>query len=172
MRERERLVAGSLDGYEPEIGAALWRLQDARERTERVLANVTDDLVNAEVDGNSVGTILYHVALIEADWLYAEILERDLPPELSERFPHADRDAEGVLVSVSDETLADHRARLAAVRDAVLDALRSMGAEEFHRARSLPDYDVDPAWVLHHLAQHEAEHRSELDAIVRRLRPG
>jgi hypothetical protein len=33
---------------------------------------------------------------------------------------------------------------------------------EFRRLRSLPRYDVSPEWVLHHLAQHEAEHRSQI----------
>ena len=44
-----------------------------------------------------------------------------------------------------------------------------MSAENFHRVRTLPDYHVTPAWVLHHLAQHEAEHRSELQSLIARL---
>jgi uncharacterized damage-inducible protein DinB len=27
-----------------------------------------------------------------------------------------------------------------------------------------PPYDVTPEWVLHHLMQHEAEHRSQIGA--------
>ncbi len=30
------------------------------------------------------------------------------------------------------------------------------------RPRRLPGYDVTPCWVLHHLMQHEAEHRAEI----------
>jgi hypothetical protein len=37
-----------------------------------------------------------------------------------------------------------------------------MTAEDFHTPRAREDYDVSPAWVLHHLLQHEAEHRSEI----------
>jgi uncharacterized damage-inducible protein DinB len=29
----------------------------------------------------------------------------------------------------------------------------------------LPPYDVTPEWVLHHLMQHEAEHRSQIGAL-------
>lgn len=36
---------------------------------------------------------------------------------------------------------------------------------EFRRVRSLPYYDVAPEWVLHHLMQHEAEHRSQIGSL-------
>jgi uncharacterized damage-inducible protein DinB len=163
---RETLVAGSLPGYAPEVGAALWRLQDARDRTLRLLAELPPDLVDREVSGNTIGTILYHVALIEVDWLFSEILESDLPAELAARFPAADRDEQGILTAVRGESVDDHRTRLAAVRDELLTRLRGMDDAEFHRARSLPDYDVSPAWVLHHLAQHEAEHRAEVGVVL------
>jgi hypothetical protein len=41
-----------------------------------------------------------------------------------------------------------------------------MTAEDLHRVRTLPQYDVSPAWVLHHLSQHEAEHRGEIESIL------
>jgi hypothetical protein len=41
-----------------------------------------------------------------------------------------------------------------------------MTADDFVRPRSLADYDVSPAWVLHHLGQHEAEHRGELGSVI------
>jgi hypothetical protein len=40
-----------------------------------------------------------------------------------------------------------------------------MSTDNFRRARSFPDYDVTPEWVVHHLCQHEAEHRSEIAAL-------
>jgi uncharacterized damage-inducible protein DinB len=44
--------------------------------------------------------------------------------------------------------------------------VQSLTVEDLRRARNLPQYDVTPDWVLHHLVQHEAEHRAEL-AICR-----
>jgi hypothetical protein len=41
---------------------------------------------------------------------------------------------------------------------------------ESERPRARPDYDVTPAWVLHHLLQHEAEHSAQIAAIRDRLR--
>ena len=40
-----------------------------------------------------------------------------------------------------------------------------MTLDEFRRPRSLPQYDVTPEWVLHHLTQHEAEHRGHIQGL-------
>ena len=169
---REILVAAALDGYEPEVGAALWKLEDARHRTLRLLGDLPADFVDRPTDGNTIGTILYHVALIETDWLFAEILEQEPPTELARLFPADHRDAAGILSVVSGESIAQHLGRLGQVRRELHERLRGMTDQEFHRPRSLPDYDVTPAWVLHHLAQHEAEHRSEMGAALQRLSAG
>ena len=166
MPDREQLVAGVLPGYDDVVGSALWRLEDGRERTLRLLANVPDEFVDVETRGNTIGTILYHVALIETDWLCAEILEEPYPDELRALLPVDDRDAQGVLTVVHEESFEQHLARLRAVRTTLLDRLRGMTADDFVRPRTLPDYDVTPAWVLHHLSQHEAEHRGEIGSAI------
>lgn len=163
---RETLVATELLGFEPEIGAALWRLQDARSRTLRLLGETPAEYVDMESRGNSVGTILYHLALIEADWLYAEILQEPPPTTIEKLLPADHRDEAGTLTFIRGQSLAQHLARLSVIRDTLLSRLREMTAQEFYRARNLPDYDVSPAWVLHHLAQHEAEHRGEMGSVI------
>ena len=163
---KETLVAGVLTGYDPEVGASLWRMEDARDRTLRVLKEAGPDAVDAGLQGNSIGTILYHLALIETDWLFSEILEREIPPDLVVLFPADARDEQGVLTTVRGETLEDHLKRLAAVRRVFLDEMHGVSDEDFHRARQLRSYDVSPAWVLHHLAQHEAEHRAEIGSLL------
>ena len=66
---------------------------------------------------------------------------------------------------------SDHIDRLAAVRAWVLERLRTMTNDDFHRVRSLEPYDVAPDWCLHHILQHEAEHRSHV-ALLRDTFPG
>jgi uncharacterized damage-inducible protein DinB len=166
---RERLVVVEIPGYPAEIGAALWRLEDARSRTMRLLADVPQEYVDQETGGNTMGAILYHMADIEADWLYVEILEESIPDELRALFPVGARDEAGILSVVRGQTLEEHLARLATVRADLLARLRGMTAAEFRRPRNLPQYEVSPEWVLHHLAQHEAEHRGELGSAIARL---
>jgi uncharacterized damage-inducible protein DinB len=160
-----------LEGYAPEVGAALWRLEDARERTLELLSEMPPAYVDAEVRGNRIGTILYHLALVEADWLFVEVLgQEEVPEELNGLFPEAMRDEAGQLTLIRQETPDQHLARLHAMRQILLENFRGMTDEAFHRPRELPQYDVSPAWVLHHLAQHEAEHRGELGWIINFLR--
>jgi uncharacterized damage-inducible protein DinB len=168
----ETLVETALDGYPLEIGAALWRLEDARAMTLRLLKNLPDNYADRQTGGNSIGTILYHVALSEADWLFTEILEEPYPDQLSELLPVDARDEAGLLTFVQGQALSQHLERLRAVRAILLERLRGLTAQDFHRIRSFPQYDVTPAWVLHHLAQHEAEHRGELGSLIAGLKSG
>jgi hypothetical protein len=55
---------------------------------------------------NAIGTLLYHIALIEADYLYVEILQQDYPDFWSQWFPIDHRDEAGVLSVVKGWTLA------------------------------------------------------------------
>jgi len=75
------------------------------------------------------------------------------------------RDEQGRLMAVSGITLDEHLARLDAARIRLRLGMGGLGAEEFRRVRHFPHYDVTPEWVLHHLTQHEAEHRGEIMAI-------
>jgi len=124
--------------------------------------------------GNSIGSLLYHIALIEFDWLYAEVLggHEPYPADIVPLFPADARDADGRLAAVLAEPLDAHLERLALVRDRLLAVFRDMSAGEFRRARSLPQYDVTPEWVLHHLIQHEAEHRGHIGLLRARAEGG
>jgi uncharacterized damage-inducible protein DinB len=158
---------------EPEVGRRLSAPADARDRTLRELEGVPDDILGGRPPGaeNSIGTLLYHIALIEADWLYTDILGiDDPPPRLRELVPIDDRDLEGRLSVVDEMSLDDHPDRLAAVRRLVHEHLRPMDGEGFHRPHARRDHDVTPVWVLHHLLQHEAEHRAQIAWVRDRLR--
>jgi len=158
---RERLVLDPI-ADDPEVGRWLAALEDGRRDTLRELERVTPDMVDwyPEAPLNSIGTLLYHIGLIEADWVATEILELDDPPDLAALLPWSDREddggagAERRLSRVDGLSLDDHLARLGAIRRWVSDRLRPMTNDEFHRVRSLARYDVAPDWALHHILQH------------------
>ncbi|MBA2597643.1 MAG: DinB family protein [Chloroflexia bacterium] len=169
---KERLAIDPLPGYDPEIGLLLGMLEQGRQRTRERLENLHDqDLDWAPATGeNSIGTILYHLAAIELDWLYSEVLEQPFPPGTEALFPDDVRDDEGRLTIARGATLQSYFDRLDTVRGQLLAAFTGMSPAEFHRERDLPDYTVTPAYVLHHLMQHEAEHRGEI-GMLRMLMP-
>jgi uncharacterized damage-inducible protein DinB len=166
-QEKESLRVETYLSEEAEIGHWLWALQDTRHRTMRALDGVSSAILDWLPPGNgsSMGTILYHIAGIEADWLYTEVLEQSISPEIAALFPYDIRDGQGHLGQVQGLSLAQYLRRLEIVRGLLLSAYQPMDLTEFRRARSLAQYDVTPEWVLHHLMQHEAEHRSQIGAL-------
>jgi len=164
QRRRQRLVLESV-ADDPEVGRWLAALEDGRRDTLRELETVRPEMLDWRPDAplNSIGTLLYHIALVETSWLLEDIFEGDPGPEwLPALLPFEDRDGTGRLIQVEGETIAEHLERLAAIRTYLLDRLRPMTADDFHRPRRLADYDAAPDWVIHHLLQHEAEHRSHV----------
>ncbi len=149
----------------PEVGRWLSALEDARRDTLKELDGVSDGMLDERPAGseNTIGTLLYHIALVEADWLLSDIEgpESGLPWP-NDLLPFEDRDTEGTLTKVRGESVETHLERLRAVRTTLLDRLRGMSVEDFHRLRPRERWDVTPAWVLHHLLQHEAEHRAQI----------
>ncbi len=165
---RRRLVVEVVPSGEPEIGRWLWALEDSRRETLEVL----DGIGHAALDWtpadetDSIGTILHHIAAIEIDWLYVDVLEeRPWPAEMETLFFIDVRDERGRLSAVRGVPLEDHLRRLDFARDQLLQVYRTMSLADFRRPRSFPRYDVTPEWVLHHLMQHEAEHRGQLAAL-------
>jgi hypothetical protein len=166
---RRRLVLTPI-GDDPEVGLWLAALQDGRTETLKELVDVTPEMIDWYPDAplNSIGSLLYHIALIEASWVVEEILEDPESAELAALLPWPDREPgdgtgnERHLSRVDGQSLTQHLERLAGVRAFALERLAPMTGEDFHRVRHLADYDVAPDWVIHHLLQHEAEHRSHI----------
>lgn len=166
--EREILILLPI-ADDPEVGRWLAALEDGRRDTLRELEGVTPAMVDWYPDAplNSIGSLLYHIGLIEASWVTEEMLGDPEALELQPLLPWPDREGPGDggerhLSRIDGGTLEEHLARLAAIRRYVLGHLALMSNEEFHRIRALDRYDVAPDWALHHVIQHEAEHRSHI----------
>ena len=168
---RYRLVLDPGAG-DPEIGRWLAALEEVRRDTLAILKDLPDDAVDRDPGdgGDTIGTILYHVALIEADWVFSDVLDRESEIE-HELFPSDDRTKDGHLSQIRGESVAQHLDRLARTRALVLRELGALSAEDFHRARARDDYDVAADWVVFHLIDHEVEHRVRLAALRDRFRP-
>jgi hypothetical protein len=169
MTPRRRLVLTPI-GHDPEVGRWLAALEDSRDRTLKELQGVTPDMVDWYPDAplNSIGSLLYHIALIEADWVATEMLGLDEPPELAALLPWPDREpGDGAhtdrhLSRIDGQSLEQHLERLASIRRWALEHLAPMTSGDFHRVRPFPEYDASADWAMHHVLQHEAEHRAHI----------
>lgn len=168
--DKKSLTVSSLIGYEPEIGRWLWCLEDVRRTLITALTGMSENLLDRKIgDGHSIGSLLYHIALIEADWLYVEVLGTDWDPEIKLLFPLECRTDEK-MTHIEGESLEEHFYRLKKVREVFLSYFRSMDLNDWRKPRELENYDVTPEWVVYHLIEHEAHHRGQIFQLLRELK--
>lgn len=123
MTEREVLGLAPIADV-PEVGRWLSAMEDARRDTLKEVEGVPDEALDWEPDErtNTIGTLLYHVALVEDDWLFVETIESPAHPKRrTDLFPYPDRVEGDRLSPVTGFTLqheAEHRSHLAWVREA------------------------------------------------------
>jgi uncharacterized damage-inducible protein DinB len=164
-------VIKPLPASDRENGTWLWALEDTRERTRKMVDGLTVeqlDFLPPEFQ-NSIGTLLYHIALIEADYLCTDVLgHEDYLPELHRILPLPDRDGFGRLSVMTGVTLDEHLARFDTVRAKVIEVFSEFTRDQLDTPRLLAEwgYEISPAWTLHHLMQHEAEHRGEIGSLI------
>jgi hypothetical protein len=153
-----------------DLGRWLWAMEDTRARLLTLLEGVTQEELDWTGPGveNSIGSLMYHVALIEADYLCDDVLGMVAYfPDLMVLFPIEHRDEAGRLSVVTGVPVGDHLARLETVRSRFIAEVSGFDRARLGRGRVLPDYGyvISPEWTLHHLMQHEAEHRGQIGAI-------
>ena len=167
--ENKDLSVIALPGYHPEIGRWLWALEDTRRDTLKSLDGLTDNDLDSLPPGgdNNIGALLYHIAIVEVGWLYFQVLEgkKPFPPGFGALFPVNAVDEQERLTNLQGVSLQEHLQRLEKVRANLMEEFRGMSIEDFRRLRYLPEENVTPEWVLHHLIQHEAEHRGQIQTL-------
>jgi Protein of unknown function (DUF664). len=169
MAEILRLDSDLVTCKEHLVARYLTMLADCRLLTMESIKNLRFDLLywrRNDFDSN-IGDLLYHIAYIEADWLFTDVLEGSVPADLRQQLSYDDRDNHGKLVHIGEEELESSLSRLSTVRAKLNETYAKMNMADFRRLRHSEKYDVSPEWVLHHLLQHEAEHRGQINLLKR-----
>lgn len=170
---RRLLQVEPLAGFVPEIGVWLWAMEATRSRTLRHVHDLPQEVVDWTGPGgfeNSIGSLLYHIAIVELGWLFGDTLLRpDLMPE--DEFPFEPFTG-GRITPVAGVPLSEHVARLNRTRATFLRHLRDLQPEEWSRPREPEgeDYAVTPAWAVFHLVEHEAGHAAQIASLRKRAR--
>ncbi|MGE6377953.1 DinB family protein [Peribacillus muralis] len=171
MLEKRELRVKALPGYEEDIGRWLWCLEDVRRTILSEMAGVSQTVLDTKMDERqTIGSLLYHIALVEADWLYEEVLVREWDPEILALFPVDSRSGDGSLTHLEGQTMENHLDRLNRVREVFLSHFQTMDLEDWRKPRVLEKYDVTPEWVVYHLIEHESHHRGQILQQLRQLR--
>jgi len=177
MTERVQRIIIPAGATTPEIGKWLWALDDARTRTIRMIEGIAQAELDALPDGldNTIGTLLYHIAIIEADYLSIDVMGHDdYLPELKPLLPLPVRTEDDRLSVMMGVSLDEHLRRFDIVRQRLLELFVEMTPEAFEQPRDLPTwgYEISPEWTVYHLTQHEGEHRGEIGSLLTLIRKG
>ncbi|KYC94282.1 DinB family protein [Heyndrickxia sporothermodurans] len=169
--EKKSLFVSSLAGYEEEIGRWLWCLEDVRRTIKQRLSGISQSDLDTKIDERqTIGSLLYHIALIEADWLYEEVLCTEWDPEIRELFPFECRSDDDSLAHIEGQSLEAHFDRLNKVREVFLSHFRTMDLIDWRKPMVLEKYDVTPEWVVYHLIEHESHHRGQIFQLLSKLK--
>ncbi len=176
--QRRKLALGAFTGAIPEVGPWLWAMEDARRATLDTLGRIERAGFGQEFldwrgpDGkdNSVAALLYHIAIVEASWLYVDMLMEDPPADIRAVMPFDDRDERGDLAQVPGLSFGELREKLAYVRERFLEVVSELSLEEWQRfsAPENEEYEVTPGWIVYHLVEHEHGHLYEIRRMVRK----
>ena len=122
IQDAHRVVT-VLSSRSPDIGRMLWAIEDARHRTLSALNDIPPAVIDwvPGPDQNTIGTLLYHVAAIEASWLYEDVLQAGFVAPLDTLLPFDVRDADDRLTRVMGLALEHHLNRLSVVRGLLLE---------------------------------------------------
>jgi uncharacterized damage-inducible protein DinB len=170
----ECLAVGSLEASTPEIGRWLWALEEVRKTTVKSVGGCEQDAIDwCGSDGmeNSIGSLLYHLAIVEMSWMYLDVLQQEFPPQVREVLPLPMADDTRRMTRVAGRPLSEHLDRLRSTRDLTLSILRTMDLEEWRRTRSPvdgADYQVTPEWAVFHVIEHEAGHAFQMKSLMAR----
>ncbi len=169
----QQLHAATLAGYEPEIGRSLWALEEVRRRTLPLVQDLdqhTLDWQGHDGQENAIGSLLYHIALVEMSWLFLDIFLQDFPQPIQADFPHAMAKTDGRVSPVLGVSLDHHIERLNRSRAVFLQKMQEVSLDDWHRPREPKgcDYSVTPAWAVFHLTEHEAGHAGQISSLKKR----
>lgn len=174
--DAQQFVVNTLPDCDPEIGLWLWMLEDTRRHTLETVSDLSQQDLDEQlvVGGNTVGTLLHHIADADMLWLYRIILQQPPPPDITELLPDRGHDEHGVLLHRKERDLGSYRQLLDYTRNRFLEIVKVMSLDEFRQVHQYlgptGTMEVTPQWIVYHLMEHESEHRGHIHMVIEGLR--
>ncbi|MDQ2855446.1 MAG: DinB family protein [Acidobacteriota bacterium] len=162
------------EGVSREIGFYLAGMDEVREQLREAVMGISDHDIGrlAVPDAHSIGTLVLHIGEAEWWWMQCRISKHELTDEDAqspfwdvlkdpERVAHNGYSAEFCLAE-ADRIRAQTRDVLASFNDADLE-------RAFAFERRGMSYERSLRWILHHLIDHEAQHKGQILMLERLL---
>ncbi len=170
MATTERLLTPA-KGFDPIVSEYFAQMEEVRRMLKEYVRDLTPEQLSWQPyeGGNSIGTLLLHIAGTEAFWirerLGGEKLSREEWAEYGmEEYPK--------LKSPDGKEVSYFFSKLDTMRETTRKALAEIKATDLDRTYREEfqgkTYAFSTRWILHHLVDHEAHHKGQI-VILRRL---
>jgi uncharacterized damage-inducible protein DinB len=170
----ERHSLSPADGVTPGIGFCLSGMDEVRDQLREAVVGLTDEQIarRAVRGAHSIGALVMHIGEAEWVWMQCVISGHELTDE-DRRQPFWD-----VLVDADAFALRGYSAQycldvIDAIRAETRRLLASFGEDDLDRiyshTRDGRTREVSLRWVLHHLTDHEAQHKGQILMLKRLL---
>ena len=169
-----RKTLNSVPGFSTEIGFYLSGMEEVRDQLREAVAEISDDHIRrpAVADAHAIGALVLHIGEAEWYWMQCVVSGHKVTDEIR-CAPYWDvlKDAKGYseknystdfclneIKKIREQT----HETLAAFKDSDLERIFSIERRGETHERSL-------RWILHHLIDHEAQHKGQILMLKRLL---
>jgi len=169
-----RKILNPAPGVSQEIGFYLGGMEEVREQLSEAVAGMSDDHIGrpAVSDAHSIGALVLHIGEAEWYWMQCVVSGHKVTDEIRcapywdvlkdpKGFSDRSYSAEFCLNEIKKIREQTHET-LAAFKDSDLERIFSIERGGETHERSL-------RWILHHLIDHEAQHKGQILMLKRLL---
>jgi len=167
-----RLTLNSVPGFATEIGFYLGGMEEVREQLREAVEGMSDDHVRrpAIPGAHAIGALVLHIGEAEWYWLQCVVSGQKVSDQIRcapywdvlkdpQGFSEKGYSAEFCLNEIKKLREQTHET-LAAFKDSDLERIFSIDRRGETHERSL-------RWILHHLIDHEAQHKGQILMLKR-----
>jgi hypothetical protein len=175
MEQRPKLLIECVNGYSPHIGVLVSTLARCREKTIRVVQDLTikqlDYLWDAQA--NTMGALLLHLAGLEVAYQALSFYGADMRnhPELMGKWEVPIYLDEPARQQIRGYPIDYYLSELHAVREVTLKQFRHYDDDWLWQEAVLPWFDatVNHYWMWYHVYEDEINHRGEMSWLKSRI---
>ena len=175
MNTEQQTLKSNLN-FSKEIGFYIAGMEEVREQLDKAVKDLSDEEISAKFAPNthSIGQLILHNAEAEWWWLKCVVAEKDLDEEEAKREAHWDvlLDEDFAAKNYSAKFCMDEAERVRKLCLAVISDFSDEKLDQFYGWDKDDGTRVEKSlrWVLHHLIDHEAQHKGQIFMIKRLLR--
>ncbi|HYE66870.1 MAG TPA: DinB family protein [Pyrinomonadaceae bacterium] len=170
----ERYILSPAPGVTPGIGFYLGALEEVREQLDQIVRDMSNDQIarRAVPGANPIGALVLHIGEAEWWWMQCIVAGHELTEE-DRQAPYWD-----VLDDPEGFAARGYSARyclevIGRIREQSRDLLARFSDEDLERIvrRQWRERTIEASlrWVLHHLVDHEAQHKGQILMLKRLL---